>query len=322
VRSGPVMPFRVFGRVARREALPPRRRPLGIGYSFRVPGPSKYREYWFRDPALPLAISSAVRSSFAGLHQAQLSVRCPLSSSFAFLQSLAQHVLVRRPRPANTSHGLSLPSALAGSEVHGSRALPARCVPPAGFGYPLGGLLPPSPCRLFFTPAALLGFALRSFLLAEGIRRVSAGMNPPAVSPVGYPGRQGDWAGPTGRGFWAFTLPRVPGNPRRISTWIAGCSLGLFPLRACQQKPRPGFRPGSSHTLRSRPSHDRRPPAPRSLARPSLGLVPVAQQTERLGRGNPCRVFAPVRARTFELRQRPSYFVRCVPRRTSLPTGR
>jgi hypothetical protein len=64
---------------------------------------------------------------------------------------------------------------------------PARYVPPSGFGCPLGGLLPPSPCRLCFTPAALLGFALRSFLLSEGIRRVSAGMHPRAVYSVGNP---------------------------------------------------------------------------------------------------------------------------------------
>jgi hypothetical protein len=60
-------------------------------------------------------------------------------------------------------------------------------VPPTGFGYPLGGLLPPSPCRPFFVPAALLGFALRSFLLTEGIRRVSGRKDPRAVSPVGFP---------------------------------------------------------------------------------------------------------------------------------------
>jgi hypothetical protein len=57
----------------------------------------------------------------------------------------------------------------------------ARYVPPSGFGYPLGGLLPPSPCRLFFTPAALLGFALRSFLLAEGTPCVSTRKSPHTV---------------------------------------------------------------------------------------------------------------------------------------------
>jgi hypothetical protein len=50
----------------------------------------------------------------------------------------------------------------------------ARYVPPSGFGYPRGGLLPPSPCRSSFIPAALMGFALRSFLLPKGIQHVAA----------------------------------------------------------------------------------------------------------------------------------------------------
>jgi hypothetical protein len=61
------VPFRVFSRVARRTALPSYRRPLGIGCSFRVFDPLKYRPYWFCDPTLPLAISSAVWFSFNGL---------------------------------------------------------------------------------------------------------------------------------------------------------------------------------------------------------------------------------------------------------------
>ncbi len=85
-------------------------------------------------------------------------------------------------------------------------------------------------------------FALRSFLLAEGIRRVSAGMNPPTVSPVGSPALL-RWAGPTGRGSWAFTLPGVPGDRHRISAATAGCSLGLHPRRVCRSECRTGFRP-------------------------------------------------------------------------------
>jgi hypothetical protein len=65
--------------------------------------------------------------------------------------------------------------------------LPARYVPPSGFGYPLDGLRPSIPCRFCFTPAALVGFTLRSFLLPEGIPSVSTRKNPPAVSPIGAP---------------------------------------------------------------------------------------------------------------------------------------
>jgi hypothetical protein len=57
-------------------------------------------------------------------------------------------------------------------------------------------------------------------------------------------------AGPTSRGFWALTLPRVPGDRRGISAPSAGCSLGFHPLRVCGQQPGPGLRPASSHALR------------------------------------------------------------------------
>ena len=44
--------------------------------------------------------------------------------------------------------------------------LPAL-VAPSGFGYPLDALLSPAPGRFCFTPAALMGFTLRSFLLSK-----------------------------------------------------------------------------------------------------------------------------------------------------------
>lgn len=48
--------------------------------------------------------------------------------------------------------------------------LPARCVPPSGFGYPPGGLRPSVPRRFYFAPAALMGLTLRSFHLSRGMR--------------------------------------------------------------------------------------------------------------------------------------------------------
>jgi hypothetical protein len=205
------VPFRVFGDVARRGALPPPGRPLGIRASFRVLNPGKYRGYWFRDPALPLAIPSALRFFLDGPRRPQLSDQCILSASSTFLQSLAQRHLVSPPEPADTSHGLLVPYSTSGSGGPLSAGLAtARYVPPAGFGYPLGGLLPPRPCRLCFTPAALLGFALRSFLLAEGIRRVSAGKDPLAVPPVGIPA-----AGAMGRP----NRPRLLGFSPSESPW-------------------------------------------------------------------------------------------------------
>ena len=152
-----------------------------------------------------------------------------LSSSFALLLSIPQRTLADRPQPASSSHGLSLPSAREGSEVHSPRVCRARYVPPSGFGYPLGGLLPPSPCRLCFTPAALLGFTLRSLPLPQGIQ-----VSPPGRTHVPFvlpllpsPKRR---AGSAGRGFWASTLAGVPGDRREVNVPAAGCSLGFFPF--------------------------------------------------------------------------------------------
>jgi len=48
--------------------------------------PSKYHRYWFDDPALPLALASAVRFSFSGLLPATVQVTGrALSSNFTFL---------------------------------------------------------------------------------------------------------------------------------------------------------------------------------------------------------------------------------------------
>jgi len=88
----------------------------------------------------------------------------------------------------------------------------ARYVPSSGFGYPLDGLLPPSPCRFCFTPAALLGFALRSFLLTEGIRCVSARKHPLAVSPVGIPAAEA-MGRPNGPRLLGFSPSESPWRP-------------------------------------------------------------------------------------------------------------
>jgi hypothetical protein len=163
---------------------------------------------------MPLAVSSAVRFSSRRARRPQLSNRANLSSGFALRQSITQRTLADRPQPASTSHGLSVPSALQGSEVHCSRVCRTRFVPPAGFGYPLGGLLPPSPCRFCFTPAALLGFTLRSFLLLQGSRTFPCGRtHVPFFLPLIPPPKRR--AGPAGRGFWALTLAGVPGDRTR-----------------------------------------------------------------------------------------------------------
>jgi hypothetical protein len=116
-----------------------------------------------------------------------------LSSSFTFLQSFVRQSLADPTHRTSTSHGLLLPTALAGSKVHLPQALPARYVPPSGFGYPLDGLLPSVPCRFCFTPAALLGFALRSCSPSRGTRHVSAPGRPTYRLSRRYTPRHSAW---------------------------------------------------------------------------------------------------------------------------------
>jgi len=102
------------------------------------------------------------------------------------------------------------------------RALPARYGPPSGFGYPLGGLIPPEPGRPCFMPTALMGFTLRSVPLAPGAVGVTTNANPHAVS-------SGDQHG---TGEPATASPRrtaAPGLwPRRESLATApGCSRAV-----------------------------------------------------------------------------------------------
>jgi hypothetical protein len=186
---------------------------------------------------LPLAVSSALWSFRRGLRWSQSSVQWLLSSSFAFLQSLLQRILASRPQPSGSSHGLSFPSALQGPKVHSPRVLPARYVPPSGFGYPLDGLLPSNPCRFYFTPAALLGFTLRSFPLSKGIRCVTARKHPLTVFPLGKAARRDERParGPRFLGFNPFESPWPPCTCLAYRPLAA--PLGFSPSRAIHQKP-------------------------------------------------------------------------------------
>jgi len=102
---------------------------------------------------------------------------------------------------------------LKGLEVRSSRACRARHLPRSGFDYPLRGLLPPSPRQFCFTPAALLGFTLRSLLLSQGTESfpIRCTHLPFPLSLLPQPKLR---AGPTGRGSWVLTLARIPGGTK------------------------------------------------------------------------------------------------------------
>jgi hypothetical protein len=113
-------------------------------------------------------------------------------------------------------------------EVRFTRALPARHLPSAGFGYPLDGLLPRAPCRPFFVPAAPVGFSLRSVLLDRGCPAL-----PPSLAPLAVT------ANPTlmTEAIRARIVDRLPGTTsneslratRVFSPTGGGGSLGVSP---------------------------------------------------------------------------------------------
>ena len=179
------------------------------------------------------------------------------------------------------------------------RAKPARYVPSSGFGYPLDGLLPRIPCRFCFTPAALMGFTLRSFLLAEGIRSVSGRKHPRTVSPVGYPAAEA-MGRPNG--------PRFPGFDPSESPWRPIAELARRPLAAPL-----GFTPSRVYRRKPGPDFARTPPTRFAVvslaagARRRLGVSiglrlapPGAPGKPGDERDSPFRVLAPERSRAFK----------------------
>jgi hypothetical protein len=116
-------------------------------------------------PALPLAISSATRCSFDQPRRQPFSSR--YGTSLEFCPPLEYYPAKpsrpdERPRPPYRSAPLMGFRSLRHIKDRRStsrESCQTRFVPPAGFGYPLGGLRPPSPCRPCFVPAAPLGFA-------------------------------------------------------------------------------------------------------------------------------------------------------------------
>jgi hypothetical protein len=168
--------FRVFGNADRSEASPPQERPLRIRDSFRV---------WARrriariGSAIPLC-----RWPFPRLCGIPDSRAAPFTVKRA-VQPLFELRAPSRVWPTLSSRAAEASRLLSWafdpySTFEARRSTVRRpalsCYgPSSGFGYPRDGLRPPSPRRLCFAPAALLGFTLRSFPLSTRYRPAFAG---------------------------------------------------------------------------------------------------------------------------------------------------
>jgi len=269
-----VPPFRVFGIVARPQSLPPEVVLFWNKWPVQSIGSAKYRPYCFCDPALPLALASAVRFSFDRL--LPTTVTLPVASSPR--ASPSSRVLPNNTYPtvatAESSHGLSLPSAHQEPEVHLRGLCLSRFVPSSGFGCPLDGFLPRIPRRFYFAPAALMGFTLRRFPLPRGFRYFSVRKNPPTVNPafIPPPKRQ---TGPTGLGFWVRASRDCLAITQRFRPVTTGASLGFCPFRVYWRKPWLDFSSSPLSRLAHSADHSTSEPAPQSLNRPSPATCPT-----------------------------------------------
>jgi len=204
--------FRVFSRAARNACVAAcESNSRGICCSSRVLRPPRYRQ-------LLVLRSRCAVGPYPGCAvfprrtdwQAVRRTSDILSSSLAILQSVAQRTLAGRPQPPAPLVDFDSLQHIQGSAIYQPRTFQARFVPPSGFGYPPGGFLSPKPGQPCFVLAALVGFALRSFLLRWGGDAFPRHPDPLAVSPAGYSPSPKRRAGPAGRGFRALTLNRSP----------------------------------------------------------------------------------------------------------------
>jgi hypothetical protein len=143
----------------------------GVDQSFRVFNTRRLSLHRFRKAASSLAFSSTLRLSAADAGREVLTTPRILSSTLILLQSHTRSHLAAyavETTPTAPLLGFASLQHLPASRVHCSRVCLARYVPPSGFGYPLGGLLPAALGRACFVPTAFVGFSLRSLLLPKG----------------------------------------------------------------------------------------------------------------------------------------------------------
>jgi len=129
--------------------------------------------------------------------------------------------------------------------------VPARYVPPSGFGYPLDGLLPSDPSPVFFHTGS-----------APGIHpsEHNRSMRHPVCYHPDYPTYRFNpsvlpppkrWAGPTGPGFWDSSPSRAPDeSDRGLACRPRAALLGFALLGPMGRNLARDFARCSSHALR------------------------------------------------------------------------
>jgi hypothetical protein len=124
------------------------------------------------------------------------------------------------------------------------------------------------PGRFCFAPAALLGFALRSFLLQKGIPPVSEQTDPPTVSPACIPFAEASGR-LAGRSSWVVAFSKS------LATHVCLAHRPLAaPLGFCLRGPFTETLAEPSPSLLSRAFHQPKPAAaPQSFDRSSLCLI-------------------------------------------------
>jgi len=256
--------------------------------------PSPYCRYWFGDPALPLAVSSAVR--FSGRRARRPQLRRSLEPLFGFRAPPEYY-------PADPSQSAAADQHLSWAFVPFSTQGPG-CPLFAGLPSPLRSALrvwlpsrrltPSEPVPVLFHTGGAHGFHPSELPPPARYPRVSARKNPHTVFPAvvtvaettGRPGR------PRFLGFDPCESPWRPDAGlvcRKLAAPLGFALLG--PSGRDLGRGSPGI---LSHALPTRPQA--RLPAPQSFDRFLLGLANRLRQAAAILRGSPFRVSAPVRS--------------------------
>jgi len=200
---------------------------------------------------LPLAIPSALRSSFSGRRRSVHDG--PTTPLFEFRLRLgpcpakpSQHYACS----AGSSHGLCFPAAHQASKVHCSRAkaCPLRSV--LRVWAPSRRFSPFDAVPALFHAGGAHGIRPSELSPLGRFPGVSTRVSPPTVSPSGIPRRPKTSGRPDGPRFLGFVPSR---SPSRCSGCLAHKSpdapLGFAPSRVFRPRPGLGSRRGSSRAL-------------------------------------------------------------------------